>query len=273
MKWSLDHSKFKEAEARKELQKVRQKQLEDAQVNVPQDDYDAIVRKHGGAVKKPKAVPTPTQEPKQKRNVSKKTAPSSSDTEDTDKEEKKKARRRTAHQKAKKVRYYESSSEESDASEEKEDDNEDEVEDAAGEVIPDGINEIGSPPSVPDKKETIKGDTQNMEENIIEEVSQKVPEENTIVEVSQRCLDHSNLLNFVREELPTFCAQGQKFCGAKCMKCEQEFGETLKPSSKKPLYYCPHFEDSCDAVICHACYSVAICDNSNAQKTRRSRRN
>lgn len=105
-----------------------------------------------------------------------------------------------------------------------------------------------------------------------ESVKSPPPLDQNIIEEVNLCSDHSNLLDFVREEIPTFCAEGQKFHGAKCMKCNKEFGESLKPSSKKPLYYCPHFEDHCDAVICFGCYSVAICEDTDMQKTRRSRR-
>ena len=55
-------------------------------------------------------------------------------------------------------------------------------------------------------------------------------------------------------------------------KCSKEYGEAFKPSSKKPLYYCPHFEDTCEAVICHDCYSIAICEVDDTLKMRRSRR-
>jgi hypothetical protein len=70
-----------------------------------------------------------------------------------------------------------------------------------------------------------------------------------------KCKGHTNLLEFLFEENPKYCGPGQKFEDAMCMKCEGTFTEkNTKPSSNRRIHFCPHFEDVCEAVLCHGCY-------------------
>jgi hypothetical protein len=67
----------------------------------------------------------------------------------------------------------------------------------------------------------------------------KVPKED-------KCNGHTNLFDFLFKE------NRQKFEDAKCMKCCATFMQKeTKPSSSRPIHFCPNFEIVCDAVLCH----------------------
>jgi hypothetical protein len=88
---------------------------------------------------------------------------------------------------------------------------------------------------------------------------------------ADKCGGHLNLFNFLFEENPRYCAEGQKFGEAKCMKCESDFKQKeTRPNSNRPIYFCPNFEEICDAVLCHGCYLESI-STPNSSRQRRSR--
>lgn len=74
LKCNVSYAKLKETEAKKQMELMRKKQIKDAQVEIPQDDLDALVRKHGGATKK--IAPT--------RNSPKKAAPAAKQKKDVE---------------------------------------------------------------------------------------------------------------------------------------------------------------------------------------------
>jgi hypothetical protein len=96
-------------------------------------------------------------------------------------------------------------------------------------------------------------------------------EVNTIVEVPRCTIDHSDMANLVAERLPSFCDEGQKIFDSKCVTCNKDIKD-LRPTTRKPIYHCPHFEDKCDVVLCNKCYSTAIVQEDTKGTTRRSRR-
>ncbi len=89
--------------------------------------------------------------------------------------------------------------------------------------------------------------------------------------VKEKHCNHSYLKEFIMEEIGSFCDEGQKFFGEKCMKCGLEYGESVRPTARKPLYYCPNFKEKCNALICFSCYCTAICEDNDTGKTRRCR--
>jgi hypothetical protein len=74
-------------------------------------------------------------------------------------------------------------------------------------------------------------------------------------EKADKCEGHKNLLNFLFEDDPRYCTEGQKFGDATCMKCNSTFMQKdTKPNSSCPIHFCPNFEEECEAVLCHGCY-------------------
>jgi hypothetical protein len=90
-------------------------------------------------------------------------------------------------------------------------------------------------------------------------------------EKADKCQGHKNLLNFLFEDDPRYCAEGQKFRDATCMKCSSTFvTKDTKPNSSRPIHFCPNFEDVCDAVLCHGCY-MELNTSTIATRPRRNR--
>ena len=67
LKCKLEQSKSKEAKATKELKTMRTQQIEEAKVEVPIKDCQAIIKRHGGA--KRKTVPQEKKLVKRKKTV------------------------------------------------------------------------------------------------------------------------------------------------------------------------------------------------------------
>jgi hypothetical protein len=85
--------------------------------------------------------------------------------------------------------------------------------------------------------------------------NEKADDEKKDNEKADKCEGHKNLLNFLFEDDPRYCAEGQKFRDATCMKCSSTFvTKDTKPNSSRPIHFCPYFEEVCDAVLCHGCY-------------------
>jgi hypothetical protein len=92
-------------------------------------------------------------------------------------------------------------------------------------------------------------------------------------EKTDKCEGHSNLFRFLFEENATYCAEGQKFGDARCMKCSATFTQKeTKPTSNRPIHFCPYFEEVCDAVLCHGCY-ISLNSSTISTRNRRNRNN
>jgi hypothetical protein len=258
LKCNLSHSRQEEAKAKKALAKMRNKQLADTEVTVLQEDVNAVVKKHGGKSREPAAKRTRAKQQLVKKSVKKKgkvDSCSEDDSSDDDRVEKRLSRNRAAAAHAAKQMKLQV-----DLSEE------DSTEDEGPLNFDDELDNEHLESFVVDKVvEVVLGDG---------DAGLVVPtlEVNTIVEVPRCSLDHSDMTNLVPERLPSFCDEGQKFCDSKCVTCHKDIKGSLRPTSRNPIYHCPHFEDKCDVVLCNKCYSTAIVKEGTKGTTRRSRR-
>lgn len=297
LKCNIEWAKQKEARAKAELEKILKKQLRETSVDVQKEDIEALVKKHGGASKKDtkKIAPTECEVDRKKPAIikSKKIAlPKESDDEDDEDHDEVPAKQTNKSAATKISSKRSTSPEESD---------EEEHDDAPAKKTNKSVatkatyqrvsspraaktktwkqktralrhHDTDSSSSSDDSEEDSEGKGSNTESG---DISLPPLDVNTTVEVPAveiATCNHGTCLGWMSVELPSYCEEGERFCSAKCMKCNSVYGDSLKPSSKHPLHHCPFFKDKCDAVLCDACFKVAIVADDDPQKTRRSSR-
>jgi hypothetical protein len=154
---------------------------------------------------------------------------------------------------------------------------------------------------VPEPREHVDSDDVELQEPGRESTTTHVQEAPAAGLLSFLChstkLDHFLTIDdIVKETNPFYCQSGYYLCGRHCARCaigfvaslsnSNEFEREVRPSAKTPGWVCVHGQKNasmsggsdqngtgtCNFVLCHDCFQMAVSSSSSAKKSTRTRR-